>query len=232
MPIKLVVFDVAGTTVYDDNNVAETLQSAMLEYDFSVSIDDINVVMGYPKPEAIRRLLAAFPVEANEVLLNRIHNSFVDRMISFYKNDPGVREKEGVSETFRILKEHNVLIGIDTGFSRDIADIILDKMGWMEDGLIDYSVTSDEVENGRPFPDMIYKTMEELGISSTAEVAKVGDTASDLMEGYAAGCKYVIGITTGAYSREELATEHHTHLISDIKEVLEIILPVAKLSVK
>ena len=226
MPIKLVVFDVAGTTVYDDNNVAETLQNAMLEHDLSVSIDEINVVMGYPKPEAIKILLRSFPqVDGRDGLAVRIHDSFVDKMISFYRNYPGVREKEGVSDTFRILKEHNVMVGIDTGFSRNIADVILERMGWLNAQLIDYSVTSDEVANGRPFPDMIYKAMEGVGVSNSAEVAKVGDTISDLQEGTSAGCKFVIGVTTGSYSKEELAITHHTHLIENIREVLDIILP-------
>jgi hypothetical protein len=32
----------------------------------------------------------------------------------------------------------------------------------------------------------------------------------------------VIGVTTGAFSKEDLGKEPHTHLIADLREVLEI----------
>jgi phosphonatase-like hydrolase len=225
MPVKLVVFDMAGTTVQDNDNVAEVLQSALQQFNYPTTINDINVVMGYPKPEAIRELLKSFPdAEINDALVQQIHSVFVEKMLNYYKNDPYIREKDGVRETFEKLKEQNIKIGIDTGFSRNITDVIIDRLGWRKDGLFDVSVASDEVENGRPFPDMVFKAMEAVGVTEAAEVAKVGDTASDLHEGTSAGCKYVIGVTTGAYTEEELKKEPHTHLISNIREVLDIVL--------
>ena len=65
--------------------------------------------------------------------------------------------------------------------------------------------------------------MDIAGIDIPDEVAKVGDTASDLLEGTAAGCKYVIGITSGAFSKEELEKEPHTHLIVHLNEILTIL---------
>jgi len=53
--------------------------------------------------------------------------------------------------------------------------------------------------------------MKDLNIIDAHEVAKVGDTASDMQEGTSAGCKYVIGITTGAFfSRGPGKTKSHT----------------------
>ena len=86
-------------------------------------------------------------------------------------------------------------------------------------------VASDEVPNGRPFPDMIEKIKLELGIISSDVVAKIGDTEVDINEGINSGCKYVIGITTGAFTREELLPYHPTHIIDDISEVMAIVSP-------
>lgn len=225
MSIKLVVFDMAGTTVEDNNNVAAVLQYAMKEFGYNVTIDDVNKVMGYPKPVAITELLVQYSdnKQPDEQYVNHIHDVFVAKMLDHYRLNPGIREKEGVRDTFLALKEKNIKIGIDTGFSRDIADTIIDRLGWKKEGLYDISITSDEVANGRPFPDMIYKAMNALDISDTDEVAKVGDTVSDLQEGNAAGCKYVIGVTSGSYSEDELRKEKHTHLVSRLVEVLPII---------
>ena len=223
-PIKLVVFDMAGTTVADENNVATVLQQTLATAGCMVSIDEVNRVMGYPKPVAIRELLKDKGRNVvSEKEIADLHGIFVTGMLEHYRHSPAVAEKEGVRETFYQLKQHNIKVGIDTGFSRDIADTIFDRLGWRKEALFDISITSDEVVNGRPFPDMIFKAMQMAEITDPAEVAKVGDTASDLQEGTAAGCKYVIGITSGAYSRQELMQEQHTHLVHNIREVLSIV---------
>jgi phosphonatase-like hydrolase len=143
-------------------------------------------------------------------------------MVRFYENDPTVAEKDGVSETFRKLKQRKLKVAIDTGFDRKITDSILDRLGWVRHHLIDASVTSDEVPRGRPYPDLIYKAMELTHVNDSQCVAKVGDTASDLLEGNSAGCGWVIGVTTGAFSKADLQKEKHTHLIENVREVLEI----------
>jgi phosphoglycolate phosphatase-like HAD superfamily hydrolase len=79
------------------------------------------------------------------------------------------------------------------------------------------------VERGRPFPDLIFRATELTHIKDAKNVAKVGDTASDMQEGNAAGCGLVVGVTTGAFSRKDLEMEKHTHLIENVQELLEIL---------
>jgi phosphonatase-like hydrolase len=225
MAIKLVVFDMAGTTVEDKDNVHEALIKGFELNNYKITRDDANSVMGIPKPVAIRTLLEQkFDLkEKTGELVSKIHTDFVHQMITFYKNDPSVKSKRNAEETFKALHEKGIKVGIDTGFSRDIADAIFDRLKWRENNLIDLTVTSDEVNNGRPFPDMIYKAMHDMNIKTADEVAKVGDTVSDLQEGTSAGCKYVIGITTGAFTRAALEPEKHTHLVDDLLEVVDIV---------
>jgi phosphoglycolate phosphatase-like HAD superfamily hydrolase len=65
--------------------------------------------------------------------------------------------------------------------------------------------------------------MKLAGVTFAEHVAKVGDTPSDMQQGSSAGCGWVIGITTGAFSERQLYTEPHTHLIKEIPEVLTIL---------
>lgn len=225
MPIELVVFDLAGTTVKDNKDVHRMLQKALAQYGVNISIEDANGVMGIPKPVAIRRLLekryvGPRPITADWIA--EIHEVFVKGMINFYKTDPSVGEKAGVYNTFRKLKQSKLKVVVDTGFDRQITDPLLERLGWKKENLIDASVTSDEVERGRPYPDLIFKAMALTNINDVKNVAKVGDTASDMQEGNAAGCGWVIGVTTGAFSKAQLEQEKHTHLIENVQEVLEI----------
>jgi len=226
MKIELALFDLAGTTVKDNKDVHRVLQSALAQHEVNISIEDANAVMGIPKPVAIRSLLGkryggSKPV--TDTWIDEIHRLFVAEMIRFYEEDPGVGEKEGVSETFRALHELGVKVAVDTGFDRPITAPLLRRLGWIERGLIDASVTSDEVPRGRPYPDLAFKAMSLTGVTSALSVAKVGDTVSDLEEGTAAGCGLVIGITTGAFTREELTRSKHSFLIERIPQVLDLI---------
>jgi phosphonatase-like hydrolase len=180
--------------------------------------------MGIPKPVAIKQLLEAknYP-DISPELIHHIHVEFVEQMMNFYKNDPSVGEKEGVSDTFKILKERGIKIVVDTGFDRQITDPLLARLGWKVEKLIDASVTSDEVEHGRPFPDLIFRAMQLTGVTDVKKVVKVGDTPSDLLEGTNAGCQFVIGITSGAFSRTQLEVEPHTHLVDQVPDILNIL---------
>lgn len=222
--VEIVVFDLAGTTVYDNKDVHKVLQYALKTEGVDITIEEANSVMGIPKPDAIKQLLEEKKYQLiTDELIDSIHQSFVAKMVDFYKTDIQVSEKEGVSTTFKKLKEAGIKVGIDTGFDRIITNVVIERMGWAKKNLIDVSVTSDEVERGRPFPDLIYKVMELTGITDAKLIAKVGDTASDLHEGTSAGCGFVIGITSGAFTREQLKSEPHTHLIDHIPEILNVL---------
>jgi len=224
MSIQLVIFDMAGTTVEDNNYVGMHIEKALNQHGYEATQDDIRAVMGIEKPVAIRMLLTRSLKrdDVSDDLVMGIHQTYLQQMLSFYREDPRVSEIEGTTSVFQKLTEAGLRIGLDTGFDRKTADIIIDRLGWRD--VIDASVTSDEVENGRPAPDMGLKLMEILGINSPESVAKVGDTISDLGEGSALGCKFNIGVTSGAYTRDQLKTFPHTHIIESIRDLPPIVL--------
>jgi len=226
MKIQLVVFDLAGTTVKDSRDVHHVLQQSLYKHDVHITLEDANDVMGLPKPVAIRMLLNKRYERSDRIteeFVDEIHRLFVREMIWFYQTNPAVGEKEGVTETFKKLRERGIKVGIDTGFSRQIIQPLLERLGWIKNNLIDCSVTSDEVKRGRPHPDLIFEVMKQTGVIDSKRVMKVGDTASDIQEGKAAGCGITVGVTSGAFTAEALMHEKPTNLIHSIPEILEII---------
>ena len=225
MAIKLVVFDIAGTTVKDNHEVSKAFQSALKKYSYHVEVSTIDPLMGYEKTLAIKQILRSVELEKNitDELVGKIHRAFVEQMIKYYSTSSDIEALPNVEKTFAALHEQGVLVGINTGFSKDIAETVVNRLSWNEKGLIDFLVGSDEVELGRPHPYMIQKMMREGGILRGEEVAKVGDTEVDVREGQNAGCKYVIGVTTGIFTRDELEAYKPTHIIDDIAKVIDII---------
>jgi phosphonatase-like hydrolase len=219
MPIELVVFDMAGTTVNDDDGVNRCVRAALDRVGITVTREAVNRVMGIPKPEALRRLIEGSTRRDRLAELDPIHADFVERMIHFYQTDPSVHEISGAGDTFRRLRAAGIKVALDTGFTRDIVDVVLARLGWTVPEVVDLTVTSDEVARGRPHADMIQRAMRDLGIKNPQRVAKVGDTPSDLQQGASAGCALIVGVTQGSHTAAELKPFPHTHLVSTIVEL-------------
>ncbi len=225
--LELVVFDMAGTTVYDGDAVNRCLQEALKEADFEVTQDEINTVMGIPKPIAIESMIEKCGHSGRvrtEILVEQIHEDFKVRMQNHYLHSPEIRETLGAHDLFEKLNATGVKIALDTGFDRETADIILSRLGWTVCPFIGTTITAGERLRGRPFPDMIFEAMNRLEVNDSRAVAKVGDTPSDLEEGTLAGCGWVIGITSGSHTAEELSQFQYTHLAVDLAQVGGILL--------
>jgi phosphonatase-like hydrolase len=228
MPVKLVVSDIAGTTVKDnDHSVSKAFQSAFKQFDHEVIVDKIDPVTGYEKTLAIKKILTEIPdidkSLINDDLVRQIHRAFASEMIAHYKLAPGIEALPDVEETFAKLQEMGIKVGVNTGFSRDIAETVITRLQWIEKGPIDAFIGSDEVEAGRPYPFMIRSLMATRGVTDPKEVVKVGDTEVDIREGQNAGCLYSIGITTGIFSLNEIAKYHPDYIIDNVTELLPII---------
>lgn len=219
MNLKLAVFDLAGTTVVDDNYVLTAFQKAFKNKELSVSHDEINPLMGYHKPTAIQIILEKKEVQSDQELINKIHHDFENEMLDFYEYSPQVKPMPDAEDFFFFLKEKGVKVAVNTGFSKAVAATILSRFKWLERGLVDDYIASDEVKEGRPSPDMINTLKKKLGITETDKVMKVGDTVVDILEGQNAECDYIVAVTTGATLREELEKYRPTYIVCSLSEI-------------
>lgn len=221
MQIKLVVFDIAGTTVKDDDFVAHAFRNAFIRNGYDVTLAQTYPYMGVKKIVAIKALLGILDGQIADA--GTIHTDFTDAMISFYSSDAGVVPLPYAEEVFRQLKEKGIRIALNTGFPRVIADVIINRLQWKEKGWVDDTIASDEVEHGRPQPYMIQELMARAGITDASEVAKVGDTEVDVNEGRNAGCGLVVAVTTGAYTYEQLASYDPDYILRDLSTLPALI---------
>ena len=134
---------------------------------------------------------------------------------------------ESAESIFKWLQDNDIKVALNTGFSKLITDTIMERVGWHDNSLIDFIISSDEVENGRPSADMIQAIMKATGITDAATVVKVGDTEVDIAEGRTAGCGLVVSVTTGSFTREELESYQPDVIIDELKELPSLIKSVA-----
>jgi phosphonatase-like hydrolase len=224
MAVKMIVLDIAGTTVADKNFVAAAFQNAFKNQDIVILAEDINPLRGYEKKLAIQMILEKYGIEFDDEMIETIYNDFITEMINFYEYSPEVKPADGVEELFQNLKERSITIALNTGFPKDIADVIVKRFQWVQKGLVDDYIASDEVQKGRPYPFMIEQLMYRAGIDDPLLVAKVGDTAVDIEEGNNVGCSYNIAITTGAHKSAELEGYRPTHIVNSLLEIPSILM--------
>jgi len=223
MAFELAVFDMAGTTVYDPDLVVMALSEALAAVDCQVTPAETRELMGYTKPAAIRNLLIAHDLPADDAQVERIHTDFVARMLQCYRDGAEVRPMDGAEEIFHLLHERGIRVALNTAFSKEIADTLIDRFDWRERGLIDAAISADQVATGRPAPDMIRELMRQCGVSDPQRVIKIGDTEVDIREGRNAGCGLVVAVTTGAFDRAQLAPYAPDAVLDSLHELAALL---------
>jgi phosphoglycolate phosphatase-like HAD superfamily hydrolase len=132
--IQMVVFEMAGTTVHDEDGVNRWIREALEAVGIAADPVDVNRVMGLPKTETIAILIER-DGRADDLgdRVEEIYRDFVRRALALYATDPSVREVPGASEVFDRLRAAEIRVALNTGFSREITDVILERLGWRHD---------------------------------------------------------------------------------------------------
>jgi phosphonatase-like hydrolase len=233
--IKLVVCDMAGTTVRDLGEVESCFSAACRQTGLVISDERIKAVQGWSKRHVFQVLWTEILGEEAPELESHINQSYgvFKEILENHYLTSSVFPTEGTLDFFDFCRQNKIKIALTTGFYRKVTDIILQKLGWLEglnedyvstgDSLIDCSISGDEVPNGRPAPDMIFLAMKKLGIDSPQQVISVGDTPSDLQCGRNAGVRAVFGLTNGTHSEELLRPFENDGLLDSIHELIPVL---------
>ncbi|HEX4789509.1 MAG TPA: HAD family hydrolase, partial [Actinospica sp.] len=214
-PIRLACLDMAGTTVADDGLVLAAFAAALDARGVSAEAERARMTkyvvetMGESKITVFRALFPGDEAAAQEG--NAAFESAYGERIALTRALPGA------AETFAALRASGVRVALTTGFARETVDVLLEHLGWRE--LVDLTLTPGEVGGrGRPHPDMILAAADRLSVDEPRSVAVLGDTASDIRSGLAAGARIVAGVLTGAHDRAGLAAAGATAVLDHVAE--------------
>jgi HAD superfamily hydrolase (TIGR01509 family) len=120
---------------------------------------------------------------------NNIYYSYIDELKIF----------SGTKKVLKNLDKYPKAIITNT--PEDCAVQILKKFGI--DKYFKMIITSDQVQNGKPAPDIVFEACRRLDVKPE-KVILIGDTKSDVKAGHSAGCK-VVGVNVkGDYTVKEI----------------------------
>ncbi len=196
-PIRLVVLDLAGTTVdYGSRAPLAAFLELFRRHGVELAEEEARGPMGTHKRKHIEALLA----------LPRVHQLWCDR----HGNEPGPTDVQQLYEEFQPiqlallsqseyanlipgakkaaseLRALGCRIGVTTGYSWDMTDVVLREAA-RRGFAPDVAVSGSDVPEGRPAPWLAQTCARELGIYPMTSVVKAGDTVVDVEAGLNAG---------------------------------------------
>lgn len=221
-PIRLVVFDWAGTLVDQGSRAPVAALRAAFEAEAGLALDDATLrsPMGTHKREHVAWLLALPEVQAR--LPDRLRAlappDRVERVLAAFTAHlleclpAHAQPIDGAVDTLQWLRARGIAVGSCTGYTRPMMERLLPTA--RAAGLdIDVVVCADEVPRGRPAPWACYRIAEHLGIYPLSQAMKVGDTPADIAEGRNAGMVTVAvtdtGNEAGPHAVDRLADADH-----------------------
>jgi phosphonoacetaldehyde hydrolase len=201
-PIRLVVFDMAGTIV-DHGSVAPVaaLVAAFRELGLELSTADARGPMGLPKRDHIAEVLRLPSVSSHwkrkfgSEPTSADGDAIYERFLPLQDAEAQARVEliPGALGCLAALRERRIAIGTTTGYPRSIGQPIADRVA-AQGFVADFSLFPDDAKAGRPAPWMVFRLMELTGVYPASAVVKVGDTVPDIEEGRNAGA-WTVGVT-------------------------------------
>lgn len=213
---KAVIFDWAGTTVdYGCFAPVQAFVEVFKHFGIEPTIEEVREPMGMLKKDHIRTMLQMERISSlweikyrrkwTEEDVEELYEIFEEKLLGIL--DQFAEVKPYVLETMEELRKRGIQIGSTTGYTDKMMEIVVPKA--KENGYEpDAWFSPDAVEGfGRPYPFMVFKNMQTLGIQRVDQVIKVGDTVSDIKEGKNAGV-YTVGVIEGSSEMGLSETEY------------------------
>lgn len=216
--IELVVLDMAGTTVVDAGIVEQAVERAARRVqladgpELDAALQYVRDTMGQSKIAVFRHLTGGD--EARAQGLNHEFETAYSELI----DEHGVNEIPGAGAAIAALRRAGIAVALTTGFSPETRASVLDRLDWT----VDAALSPADAGRGRPAPDLVLAALIATGASSVAAVAVVGDTVSDILSGHNAGAGLVIGVVTGAHTREQLQAAGADLVLESVRDLAAV----------
>ena len=179
---KAVIFDMDGVIFDTERVYLEIWQSVFEKYGYKMTKELYSTVMGTGRKNVIKTVLENF---GDDLPIEKMYEE-KDNQLFYIIENQGIPLKKGVKELFSMLKEKNYKIALATSAKRDrVEKQIKDK--WLKESF-DAIVCGDDVEKGKPSPDIFLKAAKEIDVEAK-DCFVVEDSPAGIKAAFSGGMK-------------------------------------------
>ena len=179
---KAVIFDMDGVIFDTERVYLEIWQSVFEKYGYKMTKELYITVMGTGRKNVIKTFLENF---GDDLPIEKMYEE-KDNQLFYIIENQGIPLKKGVKELFSMLKEKNYKIALATSAKRErVEKQIKDK--WLKESF-DAIVCGDDVEKGKPSPDIFLKAAKEIDVEAK-DCFVVEDSPAGIKAAFSGGMK-------------------------------------------
>ena len=215
MKTKLIIFDFDGTLCDTRCNIIIAFRATMERLGLDMRDEETcGATIGLTLRDGFKSMYPA------------LDNAAIDNCVDTYRQIFAERRKELMPDLFPNVKEtleelHRRGHRLTIASSRLTDSLLLFMRHHSIEGLFEYVVGSDSVENHKPHPEPVVKTLNALGVAPS-EAIVVGDMPVDVLMAHNAEVR-AIAVEYGNATRAELTESQAEWIIDDFRELLTII---------
>lgn len=192
------LFDLDGTLADSLWVMRAAYTDFLKSFEISATDAEFEALNGPPLKEVVHRLKLIHQLKANENLLLKNYNQFIDKI---YRE---VKPSQGAQALLQKAKDNHCSIGIVTSNSAKRTQLWLEMVNLSH--FIDFIVSGDELLYGKPHPEPYLSAIQKTGCNAQ-DIIAIEDSPQGAQSAIAAGL-HTVGLT-------QQNNQHHVHLLKE-----------------
>lgn len=213
--IRAVLFDMDGLMFDTERLYGKAWQAAAVAQGCSISDEAVLKIKGANRDLAYS-ILKEDAGGGFDIIKGR---DFREEYIQRHLKENGLTKKKGLDNLLKFLRENNIKTCLATSTKREVAMRYL-KMAKVEE-YFDDTTCGDEIENGKPAPDIFLKSAQKLNVD-IVDCLVLEDSINGINAGILSGA-HVIMVPDTILSDEEICKKTDA-VKDDLDEVIEWII--------
>lgn len=212
--IRGIVFDMDGTIFDTEKQYRDGWVSSAKNMGFDLPMELFYKCCGLPHKKLKETYLDYYGKDFD---FEKLHQGKIDYQNAEWEKN-GIPIKDGFFELMDFCREHNIKTAIATSTVKDRAVRMLKTAGVYE--CFDSVISGDELERGKPYPDIFEKAAENMGVSC-AECIGVEDSTNGIIAVKRAGMTsvFVVDIT----EPNEKIKENSDYIFKSLSEIINLV---------
>lgn len=214
MKYKAIIFDVDGTLTDTNQIHVDNWSKAFSENNLEIDENQLKLEIGKGGDNLVPDMIGFKPDKKIEEKLNE------SKAKEFKKSAKEIKfiVFPKAIELIKALKEKDIKTAIATSATKSDFKLICDNTDVDFKSLVDVLVTSEDVKDSKPDPDIIHATLKKLELAPE-DCLMVGDTPHDVEAAKKAQVK-TLAVSSGFHSKENLQKSGALAVYKNVEDIL------------